>query len=205
MRPWGQDLWVGPWVASLMPGVVRRVLAGAGPQPRWLPRRVLTVVSADVDTTAGVGAVWAVWRPKSARAREHTLLLERYDEQWRCPGGGSGPADDPGEPDVLEIRGGAGVLSLARSLDPPHSITTAPWINCVKIHVGPGVSHLLVGSRRIDAPEQRRLVTAWKSSQAARRTRPLIVALAPDATELSRLGPHDTLDTHTWARLRDEL
>lgn len=76
MRPLGQDLWVLRWVEILLPGVVRRVLVGTESQPRWMPRRVLTVVSADIDTTAGVGAVWVVWRPKTARAREHTALLE---------------------------------------------------------------------------------------------------------------------------------
>lgn len=45
-------------------GEVRRVLARDVPQPWWIPRRVLTVVSADVDVAAGVGAVWTVWRPK---------------------------------------------------------------------------------------------------------------------------------------------
>ncbi|MFB6784686.1 hypothetical protein ACFCX0_47435 [Streptomyces sp. NPDC056352] len=36
--------------------VVRRVLAREAPQPQWIPRRLLTVVTADVDATAGVGA-----------------------------------------------------------------------------------------------------------------------------------------------------
>ncbi|WP_234343561.1 hypothetical protein [Streptomyces sp. NRRL F-5123] len=189
---------------TLLPGVVRRVLKGAALQPRWVPRRVLTVVSADVDTAGGVGAVWVVWRPKSPRAREHTALLEWYDEQWSYVGGGIGSPSDPAGVDVIEVRGGGGALSLTRRLDPPHSIATAPWIGCVEVHLGQDVSHVLIGNRRVDAPQQRKLIAAWKSSHAD-RARPVIVALAPDGTELSRIGPHDVLDTHTWARLREEL
>jgi len=188
-----------------MRGVVKRVLAGVGAQPRWVPRRVLTVVSADLDADEGVGAVWVVWRPKSARARKHMVLLEWYEERWRSVGGGSGPMDDPGEPDVMEICGGSGVLSLTRRQDPPRSIATAPWIACVAIHVGQDVDRVLVGNRRLDAPPHRKLIAAWKCPQIARRVRPVIVALAQDGTELSRMGPHDGLDTHTWAQLREEL
>lgn len=198
-------MWVGRWVENLLPGVVRRVLEEAEPQPRWIPRRLLMVVSADIDTTMGVGAVWVMWHPKSARAREYTALLERYDHQWRCVGSGSAPLNDPADVDVIEVCGGGGVLSLTRRLDPPHSITTAPWISCAKVHLGRGVSHLLIGNRRIDAPQRRKLIAAWKSPHTDRGARPVIVALAPDGAELSRIGPHDSLDTHTWARLREEL
>ncbi|MEU6012039.1 hypothetical protein [Streptomyces sp. NPDC047453] len=58
-----------------------------------------------------------VWHPKSARAREQIALLEWYGAQWRYVGGSSGPVNDPGNVDVIEIRGGGGVLSLTRSLD----------------------------------------------------------------------------------------
>ncbi|MEU5533746.1 hypothetical protein [Streptomyces sp. NPDC020362] len=94
---------------TFLQGVVRRVLAGDEPQPRWLPRRVLTVVSADVDTASGVGAIWIEWRPKSPRMCEHLALLEWYGEQWRYVGGGSGPGDDPVDVDgdVLDVGGGA--------------------------------------------------------------------------------------------------
>ncbi|WP_037916758.1 hypothetical protein [Actinacidiphila yeochonensis] len=184
------------------------MLAGADPQPRWLPRRVLTVVSADVDTTAGVGAVWSVWRPKSERAREHTALLEWYDEQWRSLGGGitDGVHAGTGLCDVLEVRGCGGGLSLTRRLDPPRSIATAPWIGCVTLRLGPEVGHVLVGERRIDAPPgQRGLVAAWTSPHDSGRDRPVVVAFGRDGVELSRIGPYDALDTHTWARLREEL
>lgn len=44
----------------------------------------------------------------------------------------------------------------------------------------------------------------WKSPHLSRGLRPVIVALGRDDAELSRIGPHDSLDTHTWARLREE-
>ncbi|WP_307797771.1 hypothetical protein [Streptomyces laculatispora] len=166
---------------------------------------MLTVVSADLDTTTGAGAVWVVWRPRSAAAREHTALLERHEGQWRSLGVASGPAEEPDDVDVIEVRGGGGTLCPTHRHDPPHSLAGAPWINSARVHLGQEVGRLLVGNRRIDAPEQRRLVVAWMTTQAGRGTRPLIVALGRDGTELSRLGPHDSLDTHTWARLREEL
>jgi hypothetical protein len=170
--------------------VVRRVLAGQEPQPWWMPRRVLTVVSVDVDVAAGVGAVWIVWRPKSPRRREHLALLEWFGERWRYAGGGSGPGDGPVDVDVLDVRNGGGVLSLTRRTDPPRSITAAPWIGCVKVRLGWDVGHVLVGERRIENPEPCMLIAVWTSHQTS-RARPVIVALGHDGAELSRIGPHD--------------
>lgn len=130
-----------------------------------------------------------MWQPKSARAREHTPLLEWYDKQWRHVGGGSGPVNDPANVAVIELCGGGGALSLTRRPDLPHSITTVPWIAYVMIHLGRDVSHLLIGSRRINVPERRKLVAAWMSPYASRGVRPVIVALGCDGTELSRMGP----------------
>ncbi|MFH8410266.1 hypothetical protein ACH4FX_36660 [Streptomyces sp. NPDC018019] len=180
------------------------MLEGALPQPSWVPRRVLTVVSADVDITAGVGALWVVWRPKSARAREHILLLERHEGQWRYVGGSIAPADAPDDVDVIDVRTGGGALSLTGRHALPYSGTTAPWIGCAVIHLGREVSHLLIDNRRIDAPDQHKLIVAWMTSHAVREIRPLFVVFGRDGTELSRLGPHDSLDTHTWARLKEE-
>lgn len=181
--------------------MVGRVLAGEGPQPWWLPRRVLTVVSADVDDTAGVGAVWVMWRPASPRTREHIALMEWYGEQWRYVGGGNGSGDGPVEVDVLDVRKGAGVLGLARGRDLPDSLSTAPWISCVKVRIGPDVGHVLIGGRRFQAPEHRSLIAVWTSPRTSHGPRPVIVALGRDGAELSRIGPHDGLDSHTWARL----
>ncbi|MFD8759696.1 hypothetical protein ACFV03_11770 [Streptomyces mirabilis] len=181
------------------------MLARNVPQPWWIPRRVLTVVSADVDTTAGVGAIWIVWRPKSTRARERVALVEWHDEQWRYAGGGSGPQDDPVDVDLLDVRSGGGVLSLTRSIDPPWSITAAPWISCAKVRLGRDVGHVLIGARRIQNPKHCKIIAVWASPYIGRGVRPVIVALGRDCAELSRIGPHGSLDTHTWARLIEEL
>ncbi|MEU6231214.1 hypothetical protein [Streptomyces sp. NPDC047042] len=195
-------------VERLLPGVVRRVLGGRVAQPWWLPRRALTVVAADVDVGVGVGAVWMVARPRSARAREYVELVEWYDGQWRYVGGGSADVDGPadGDVEVIEVRGGSGTLSLTRYLDRPQSFGTAPWIACVRVHLGPDVGHLLVGDRRIEAsPGQRGVVAVWKVAQVRRLVRPVIVAVGRDGSELSRMGPLASLDSRTWARVREQL
>ncbi|MEU1107105.1 hypothetical protein ABZ408_40140 [Streptomyces tibetensis] len=184
--------------------MVKRVLAGEEPHPWWVPRRVLTVVSADVDDTAGVGAIWILWRPKSSRMREHIALLEWFGKQWRYVGGSSGSGDDPVDVDVLDVCNGGGVLSLTRSLDPPRSLAAAPWISCVKVRLGQDVGQVLFGTRRIEVLEQRNLVAVWTSPQSSRGARRVIVALGRDGGELSRMGARDSLDTRTWARLRKE-
>jgi len=204
MQAWGEAVWAGPWWETFLRGVVKRVLAGDETQPWWLPRRVLTVVSADVDDAAGVGAIWILWRPKSSRMREHIALLEWFGEQWRYVGGSSGSGDDPVDVKVLDVSNGGGVLSLTRSLDPPRSISAAPRISCVKVRLGRDASRVLIGVRRIEVPEQRSLIAVWTSPQTSHGVRPVIVALGRDGAELSRAGPHDSLDTHTWARLREE-
>ncbi|MFF3964076.1 hypothetical protein ACFYZI_21285 [Streptomyces griseorubiginosus] len=204
MQAWGEAVWAGPWWETFLRGVVKRVLAGDETQPWWLPRRVLTVVSADVDDAAGVGAIWILWRPKSSRMREHIALLEWFGEQWRYVGGSSGSGDDPVDVKVLDVSNGGGVLSLTRSLDPPRSISAAPRISCVKVRLGRDASRVLIGVRRIEVPEQRSLIAVWTSPQTSHGVRPVIVALGRDGAELSRAGPHDSLDTHTGARLREE-
>lgn len=205
MRAWAEAVWTGPWWQSSLRRVVKRASAAQEPQPWWVPRRVLTVVSADVDDAAGVAAIWILWRPKSSGMREHVEVLEWFGDQWCYVGGGSGSGDDLADVDVLEVRNGGGALSLTRSLDPPRSLATAPWISCVKVRLGQDVKHVLIGARRIEVPEQRSLIAVWTSPRSSRATRPVIVALGRDGAELSRIGPHDGLDTHTWAQLRQSL
>jgi hypothetical protein len=174
-----------------------------------MPRRVLTVVSADVDARAGVGAVWMVWRPGAVGAWEYVEFLEWFDGRWRSLGGAGssvgGSADADADVDVIEVRGGSGSLSLSRRIDPPRSVETALWIACVQVYLGADVDHIRVGDRRFDVTEQRRVVAVWKGPQIRRGTRPVIVAFGRDGGELSRLGPLDSLDSRTWARVREEL
>ena len=200
------------WMGIIVSGVARRVVNGEPPQPGWLPRRWLTVVSGDVDLDGGIGAVWLVWRPGSAKAETHTALMERCGGRWRYTGGGSASGGDvvterraagqPGQIGMIEGGGGAGGLGYAWRLKHPHSITAAPWVGSSELRVAAEVGHLLVGGRRIEVPGHGRLIVAWKSrSTGSGGLRPLIVAMGRDGSELSRIGPHDSMDSYHWAKL----
>ncbi|MFE2568519.1 hypothetical protein [Streptomyces mirabilis] len=205
------------WMEIILPGVIRRIINGRAPQPGWLPRRQLTVVSGDVDLDADIGAVWLVWRPRAAKAETHTAFMELCGEKWQYTGGGSSSHGDlpagrlvaaqPGQVGMIELGGGAGVLSRAYRLrhPHPHSIGTVPWIGCNELQVAAEVDHLLLGERRIEVPGNSSLIVVWKSPSTGRGgIRPLIVAVGRDGSELSRIGPHDSMDSYTWARLSDQ-
>lgn len=205
------------WMAIILPRVVRRVVNGDVSQPGWLPRRWLTLVSGDVDLDAGIGAVWLIWRPGSAKAETHTALIERCGEKWQYTGGGSESDGDvpaerlaagrPGQVGMIELGGGAGGLSHAYRLQHRHAdfIGMAPWVGSNELQVAAEVDHLLLGDRRIDVPRHGRLVVVWKSrSRGHVGIRPLIVAVGRDGSELSRIGPHDGMDSYTWARLNSQ-
>jgi hypothetical protein len=200
------------WVGIIVPRVARRLVNGKPPQPGWLPRRWLTVVSGDVNPGGGIGAVWLVWRPRSAKAETHTALMERCGGQWQYTGGGSASGGDvaaersaagqPGQIGMIEVGGGAGCLSYAYRLQHPHSITAAPWVGSSELRVAADVGHLLFGGRRIEVPGHGRLIVAWKSrSTGSGGLRPLIVAVGRDGSELSRIGSHDSMDSYTWAKV----
>ncbi|SEG92206.1 hypothetical protein SAMN05216223_12583 [Actinacidiphila yanglinensis] len=201
----------------LLPRVVRRVTNGEPTQPGWLPRRWLTVVSSDLDLDAGIGAVWVVWRPGSAGAEAYTGLFERCGREWRSTGGGAGssaglPAERravgrSGQVGMIEFGGGMGGLSRADSLrrHRPELGETSHWVGADEIHVAAEVDHLLLGERRIDVPPHGALIVAWRSPSTSQGgTRPLIVAVGRDGAELSRIGPHDSMDSYTWAQLSGE-
>jgi hypothetical protein len=175
------------WMGIIVPRVVRCVVNGQAPQPSWLPQRWLTVVAADVDADAGVGAIWLVRRPGSAKAETYSALIERCGGQWQYIGAGRRSGGDlpagrpaagqPGQIGLIEYQEGASVRSYAYRQQHPRSISTAPWIETSELQVAAGVSHLLVGERRIEVPGHGRLIVAWKSpSTGARGLRPLIVA-----------------------------
>lgn len=204
------------WMEIILPRVVRRVVNGEVTQPGWMPRRWLTLVSGDVDLDAGIGAVWLVRRPGSAKAETHTALIERCGEKWQDTGSGGASGGDlpgerlaaggPGQVGMIELGGGAGVLSYAYRLQHRHpdSIGTAPWVGSNELQVAAEVDHLLVGGRRVDVPRHGRLIAVWKSpSRGHAGVRPLIVAVGRDGSELSRFGPQDRMDSYTWARLDD--
>ena len=202
------------WTAIIVSRVVRRVVSGKAPQPGWLPRRWLTVVSGDVDFDAGIGAVWLVRRPGSAKAETRTALIERCGGQWQYTGAGSSPgggvaaqrpaAGRPGQAGMIECGGYSGGVSSAYRLEHPHSpVSAAPWAGASELQVAAEVGHLLIGERRrrVEVPGHGRLIVAWKSrSTGSGGLRPLIVAVGRDGSELSRIGPHDSLDSYTRAK-----
>lgn len=205
------------WMGIIVPRLARRVVNGKPPQPGWLPRRWLTVVWGDVDLEAGICAVWLTWRPGSAEAETRTALIERCGGHWQYTGGGSSTAasDDAGadrpaagqsgQIGMIDCGGAAGGVSYAYRLRHPHSISAAPWVGASQLRVAAEVSHLLVGDRRIQVPGNGRLIVAWKSrSTGSGGLRPLIVAVGHDGSELSRIGPHDSLDSYTWANLNSQ-
>jgi hypothetical protein len=201
----------------LVPRVARRVVTGKAPQPGWLPRRWLTVVSGDVDLDGGICAVWLVWRPGSAKAETHTALIERCGGQWQYTGGGSSNAPDddtatdrpaagePGQVGMIELGGHSGGVSSAWRLQHRGPSIDAPWVGASELQVAAEVGHLLVGERRVEVPGHGRLIVAWKSrSTGSGGLRPLIVAVGRDGSELSRIGPHDNIDSYTWAKLSSQ-
>ncbi|MHA6765098.1 hypothetical protein [Streptacidiphilus sp. PAMC 29251] len=86
--------WSSYWTEALARRLIDRLLNGRALQPRWLPRRVVTVLSADVDRAAGVGALWLVSRPWTGRAEDYNLQFERCGEEWQTSGGGSSTGAD---------------------------------------------------------------------------------------------------------------
>lgn len=204
----------------ILPRLVRRVTNGKVSQPGWLPRRWLALVSGDVDPSAGVGAFWLVWRPGSAKAQTHTALVERCGDKWRHIGGGSASDGDlpgerlaagrPGQVGMIELGGGARVLSYAyrrhhRHPDSAGTVGTAPWVGSNELQVATEVDHLLLGDRRIAVPRHGRLIVVWKSpSKGSVGTRPLIVAVGRDGSELCSIGPTDSMDSYTWAKLNGQ-
>jgi len=111
-------------------------------------------------------------------------------------------AGEPGQVGMIECGGGAGGLSCAWRRQHPRSVTAAPWVGSSELRVAAEVGHLLFGGRRIEVPGHGRLIVAWKSrSTGSGGLRPLIVAVGRDGSELSRIGPHDSMDSYTWAKV----
>jgi hypothetical protein len=204
----------------IVPVVTGRVLGGKDPQPRWLPRRLVTVVSGDVDVDAGCGAVWLVWRPQSSKVGTHTARVERHGGQFRYMGSGRGigvgavpdrdaaagrpAAGEPGQVGMIELGGYSGGVSSAWRLRHRGPSSDAPWVGASELWVAAEVDHLLIGEqrRRVQVPVHGRMIVAWKSlNTGAGGIRPLIVAVGRDGAELSRLGPADVMDTATTVKL----
>jgi hypothetical protein len=70
----------------------------------------------------------------------------------------------------------------------------------IMFRVAADVAHLQVGARRIEVPWHGYVVVAWKAPLASGLpARPPIAAIGEDGSRLTELGPHDHLDSLTWA------
>jgi len=199
------------WMEILVPRIFRRVVNRETPQPGWLPRRYLSVVSADVDLDSGIGAVWLVQRPRSARAETRIARVERHGGRWDYVGAGRTPGDTeadrqgaghPGQFGMIELGGRSGGVSSTYRLEHPHSpVSAAPWVEASELRAAAEVSHLLIGERRVEVPAHGRVIVVWKSpSTGGGGTRPPITAFGRDGSELSRIGPYDNVDSYTSAK-----
>ncbi|MFB6784685.1 hypothetical protein ACFCX0_47430 [Streptomyces sp. NPDC056352] len=101
---------------------------------------------------------------------------------------------------MLDVRNGGGVLSLTRSIDPPRSITAAPWISCVKASLGRDIDHVLIGARRIGNPEHCKLIAVWTSPYISRGARPVSEAFN-SVLKVEYVHRH-TFRTRAGARIR---
>ena len=208
----------------IIPLVTGRVLGEKDPQPGWLPRRLVTVVSGDVDVDAGCGAVWLVWRPWSSKAGTYTARVEHHGGQFRYMGAtgvvgggavldrdvpaGRPAASEPGQVGMIELGGHSGGVSSAWRLQHRGPSIDAPWVGASELRVAAEVDHLLIGQqrRRVQVPGHGRVIVAWKSPNTiVGGTRPLIVAMGRNGSELSRLGPADVMDTYTTVKLSGDL
>ncbi|WP_327292662.1 hypothetical protein [Streptomyces sp. NBC_01198] len=195
----------------VLPGVVRRLVAGRDPQPWWLPRRVATVVAFDLDLDAGVAAVRLVWRPGSARAEPISAVVERSAGRWTETGGGAvadealpGPrcaVGSGGQLGVIDLVSSCGLRSWARTAARPGHAHEAPWVGTTELRVAAEADRLVVGDREVAVPAHGTVLLAWISPPAAAAVRPPVVALASDGAELSRLAPGDVVDSYTWGLL----
>jgi|GEM_PF-4842360 len=104
---------------------------------------------------------------------------------------------------MIELGGYRGHLSIHRRQHPRPAISTAPWVGASQVQVSAEVSHLLIGERRIEVPRHGRVILAWKSvSTGSGGIRPIIIAVGHDGLELSSIGPRDSMDSYTLAKLK---
>ena len=198
-------------------GVGLRVLAG---RPLGWRHRLagVVVVASDVDTDAGVAAVWLVRRPGSPDARDGFCLFERIGNGWRYRGGGGGSgtellravrpsASGSGPASVITSMSGSASRSRAdrEARGDQQDLSQVGWVACAMFRVAAEVGHLQAGARRITVPEHGYVIIAWKAPPASRPARPPIVAVGEGGFRLSELGPGDHLDSRAWADIEAAL
>ena len=156
-------------------GVGLRVLAG---RPlRWRHRLAgVVVVASDMDTDAGVAAVWLARRPGSPDARDETCLFERIENRWRYLGGGGGSGSEllrAGRPSASRGGPASVITSMSGTASRSHAdreaqgdqrdLSQVGWVACAMFRVAAEVEHLQAGARRIMVPEHGSVIIAWKA------------------------------------------
>lgn len=199
-------------------GVGLRVLSG---RPlRWRHRLAgVVVVASDIDSDAGVAAVWLVRRSGSPDAWEETCLFERVENGWRYLGGGGGSGSEllrAGRPSASQAGPASVIMSMSGTASRSRADREAQgdqrdlgqvgWVACAMFRVAAEVEHLQAGTRRITVPGHGYVIVAWKAPPASLLPpRPPIVAVGADGSRLSELGPGDHLDSRAWADIEAAL
>jgi hypothetical protein len=211
-----------PWYSGRDQRIVGRLLLGrrlALRRPRLLSPS-FTLVAIDVDPDAGVAAIWVAHDRADQQEQDgYVWLYEHVDRRWIWASGsecsvpvadlsaGRAPAGQDGQIGMMDVLGSCGSISLAdrRRARTGDDISDAAWVGCTFLRVAAETNQLLVGQRQITVPHHGCTVIPWKASIAIPLSgRPGISAIDPDGTYLSVLGPHDYLDSFTWARLAYE-
>lgn len=189
-----------------------RVLSG-WPLRRRYQRAGVVVVARDVDADAGVAAVWLARRAGGPDAAEEVCLFERVGGSWQYLGGGGGgeflltgrpSASRAGPASLMTSWSGCSVRSSADrdAQGHPGDLTDVGWVACAMFRVAAEVAYLQVGARRIEVPGHGYVIVAWKAPPASELPpRPPIAAIGEDGSRLTELGPHDHLDSLTWAAI----
>ena len=199
-------------------GAGLRVLSG---RPlRWRHRLAgIVVVASDVDSDAGVAAVWLVRRPGSPDAWDETCLFERIDNRWRYLGGGGGSGSEvlrAGQQSASQAGPGSVITSLSgtasrsradrEARDDQRDLSQVGWVACAMFRVAAEVEHLHAGARRVTVPGHGYVIVTWKAPPASLLPlRPPIAAVGADGSRLSELGPGDHLDSRAWADIEAAL
>lgn len=175
----------------------------------------VVVVASDIDTEAGVAAVWLV-RHAGPSTLANYCLFERAREGWQYLGGGRAnrkekflltgrpSASQAGPASMMTNLSGCSVRSHAerKAQDCRRDLAEVGWVACAMFRVAAEVVHLRAGTRLIKVPQHGHVIVAWKApASSVSPRRPPIAGVSGDGVNLTELGPDSHLDSLTWASL----
>lgn len=175
----------------------------------------VVVVASDINTDAGVAAVWLVRRAGPSTLANY-CLFERARGSWQYLGCGGAirketflltsrpSASQAGPASMMTNLSGCSARSHAEreARDYQQDLAEVGWVACAMFRVAAEVVYLQVGTRLIKVPQHGHVIVAWKappSSVSPRR--PPIAAVGGDGVNLTELGPDSHLDSLTWTSL----